>query len=133
MKLAHERAYLRLTDALARATSEGRIGVPRFVRWQDRLDEGVSLSDSIAAGTTACIRVFGTRPIREHRTGDHLFHTTLHAVWASGASALISAEPCDVDDEAGPEIMLLGSSGAVYFDGLLADAPAPRVDQIGHR
>jgi hypothetical protein len=130
MYLAHERAYLRLTDALARAVSEGRIGVPRFVRWHDRLEEGVSLNDAIAAGTTACTRVFGAKPIREHRTGDHLFHTTVHAVWASGASALISAGPSDIDDTAGPEIMLLGSSGAVYFDGVLADAPAPTRNQI---
>ncbi len=129
MSLAYEHAYSRLADALVSAVSEERIGVPRFVRWLDRVEENVSVGDSVAAGIAACSRVFDADPIREHRTG-HLFHVTVHAVWASGATALISAGPGDIEAETGPEIMILGSSGAVYFDGGLDDAPLDeRVNQ----
>jgi hypothetical protein len=113
----------RLTDALISAITDGRIGLPRFVRWLDRVDSGGSIEDSLEVGLEACKRAFGSEPVREHRTGDDLLHATIHAVWATGASALISAGPAGGKPGAGPEIMLLGSSGAVYFDGTIGSKP----------
>ena len=114
----------RLADALTSAVADGRIGLPRFVRWLDRVDSGGSIEDSLAAGLEACNRAFGSKPVRERRTGDDLLHATIHAVWVTGASALISAGSAGAGAGAGPEIMLLGSSGAVYFDGTIGSKPA---------
>jgi hypothetical protein len=111
-------AYVdRLSDALVNIVNEDRIGVPRFIRWLQRVGADGSVDDSVAVGIEACNRVFGSEPMREYRTGDDLTHVTVHAVWASGASALISAGPAGSQVNAGTDVVLLGSSGAVYFDG----------------
>ena len=110
----------RLTDSLAGAVAEGQIRLPRFVRWLDRIGSNASIEDSLTAGLETCNRVFGSKPAREHRTGDGNLHETVHAVWPNGASALISVGPGGAESESGPEIMLIGSSGAVYFDGTLS-------------
>ena len=111
----------RLADVLVAAVSDDSVGIPRFVRWLDRVDvdaEG-SVQESIAAGIDACNRVFGAKPTREHRSGDGKLHETAQLVWANGGSALISAVPAGTGRSSHPEIMLLGSPGAVYFDGQL--------------
>ncbi len=123
----------RLTDALTGAVVDGGVGLPRFVRWLDRVGSDGSIEDSLAAGLEACNRVFGSEPSREHRTGDEFLHAAIHAVWPTGSSALISVGPAGSESESGtgPEIMLLGSSGAVYFDGTLGGAAT--VSKVGDR
>ncbi|MDP6666473.1 MAG: hypothetical protein QF357_03635 [Dehalococcoidia bacterium] len=116
----------RLTASLEKTVSEGRIGHLRFVRWLDRVGSGESPEEAITLGLDTCSRLFGSLPGREYRTGDGQLHATVHAVWASGASAVISAGPATPGQPgtAGrPEIMLLGSSGAVYFDGPSGGTP----------
>jgi hypothetical protein len=109
----------KLSDALVTSARDGGIGIPRFIRWLDRVDGGGSIEDSIAAGIEVCSRLFGAPPTREYRTGDGRLQTTVQAVWANGASALVSVGPAGGRSNSGPDVMLLGSSGAVYFDGAL--------------
>jgi hypothetical protein len=118
----------RLSGALVGAVEDGRIGLPRFVRWLDRVPESISSVDSITDAREICNRVFGSQPVREHRSGDGVKHQTVHAVWANGSSALISFGPAGAGVTTEPEIMLLGSSGAMYFDGALGGSPT--VDQV---
>ena len=108
-------AYLRrLSDALEFAVSEGQIGLPRFIRWFDRFGD----PEAVAHGIDICSRVFGSHPVRQDRAGDALSNLAVTAVWANGASALVSIGMDGEGLQSGPEVMLLGSSGAVYFDGV---------------
>ena len=120
-------AYLtRLGDSLVHTAAEGRIGFPRFMRWLDRIATGESLEDSLTGGLDICNRLFGSKPKRVFQAGDKQSHATMQAVWASGASAVISVGPAGrsaASSITGPEIMLLGSSGAVYFDGTVGGSP----------
>lgn len=116
----------RLGDSLVQTADDGRIGFPCFMRWLDRIATGESLDDSLNAGLDICNRLFGSKPKRVYRAGDKQSHATIQAVWTSGASAVISAGPVGRGAEntnTGPEIMLLGSSGAVYFDGAIGGSP----------
>ncbi|HJP28120.1 MAG TPA: hypothetical protein QF694_04840 [Dehalococcoidia bacterium] len=119
----------RLSDALAAAIANGRVGAPRFVRWIDRIPVSESPTDAITSGIEVCNRVFGSTPVREYIHGDDALQGTLHAVWDNGASAIISAGPAGSGVNTGPEIMLLGSSGAVYFDG--AQGGVATVELVG--
>jgi hypothetical protein len=121
----------RLSAALVETAADKRIGAPRFVRWLDRAGEDESVIDSIASGIEVCNRLFDSLPVREERSGDDVLHATVHAVWANGASALVSAGPAGTQSGAGPEIMLLGSSGAIYFDGALGGGAT--VEQVGQQ
>lgn len=119
----------RLSDALSNAVADGSIGIPRFIRWLDRVRSEDSIDDSLSFGAEICNRIFGSEPVRMHRSGDGELHGTIHAVWANGSSALVSVGPAGVGASARPEIMLLGSSGAMYFDG--AQGGAATVEQVG--
>ncbi|MBT3994734.1 MAG: hypothetical protein HOF01_02955 [Chloroflexi bacterium] len=117
-------AYLqRLTDALVSVVENDRVGTPRFVRWLDRIDPESSIDDSLSLVVGICNRIFDGEPNRVERSGNSESHGTIHAVWASGSSALISVgrsgAPSRSNEASEPEIMLLGSSGAIYFDGSL--------------
>ena len=109
----------RLADALISAVGNDRVGTPRFVCWLDRLDPEVSVDDSMSLSVEICNRIFGGEPSRLERSGNGESHGTIHAVWANGSSALISVGPSGSNESSEPEIMLLGSSGAIYFDGTL--------------
>lgn len=119
-----------LSDALLSSAKVGGIGIPRFIRWLDRVDNGGSVDDSIAIGIEVCSRVFEASPTRQYRTGDEYGHgrlqVTVQAVWANGASALVSAGPAGTRSSSGPDVMLLGSAGAVYFDGATSDSRSDR-------
>ena len=108
-----------LADALISTVGDDRIGTPRFVRWLDRLDPEVSVDGSMSLIVEICNRIFDGEPSRLERSGNGEFHGTIHAVWANGSSALISVGPSGANESLEPDIMLLGSSGAVYFDGTL--------------
>jgi len=125
-------AYLeRLSLAISKAVNEERIGTPRFVRWLDRLGSDSSVNDSLTTALESCQLIFDGDPIRKHRSGDNVLHGTIHATWANGASALISAGPSGANTNIsnGPEIMLLGSSGSIFFDG--TNGGIPTVEQVG--
>ncbi len=109
----------RLSVTLTKGVGDGRIGSPRFIRWLDRIANSGSVGESLAFALETCSLIFGSKPVRKHQSGDDVLHGTIHAVWADGSSVLISAGPGGVDVGAGPEIMLLGTSGAMYFDGTL--------------
>lgn len=127
---SHNSIYLdRLSSALVGAVEDGRIGLPRFVRWLERVDGEVSGDEVVTDTLDICNRLFGSSPTRQHRSGDGVKHQTLHAVWPNGSSALISFGPAGDRSVAGSEIMLLGSSGALYFDGVLGGMPT--VEQVG--
>jgi hypothetical protein len=121
----------RLVQALTNAVGEERIGVPRFVRWLDRLDTDTAVNDSLTSALESCKQIFDGDPIRQHRSGDNKLHGTIHATWANGASAIISAGPNgrNASMNSGPEIMLLGSSGSIFFDG--TNGGIPTGEQVG--
>jgi len=118
----------RLSSALVGAVEDGKIGLPRFVRWLQRANAGSDGGEIVSDAVDICNRVFGSTPVRQHRLGADRSHQTLQAVWSNGSSALISYGPAGDESAAGPEIMLLGSSGAMYFDGAVGGAAA--VDQV---
>ena len=126
-------AYLdRLSQALSKAVDEERIGIPRFLRWLDRLDTETSVNESLNSALESCNQIFDGEPIRQHRSGDNELHGTIHATWLNGSSAIISAGPNRSGSGGvsnGPEIMLLGSSGSIFFDGI--NAGIPTVEQVG--
>jgi hypothetical protein len=127
---SHNSIYLdRLSSALVGAVEDGRIGLPRFVRWLERVDGEAVGDELVTDALDICNRVFGSSPTRQHRSGDGVKHQTLQAVWSNGSSALISFAPAGDRSAAGAEIMLLGSSGAMYFDGALGGSPT--VEQVG--
>lgn len=115
--------FERLSDSLVSTVNEDRIGTPRFVRWFDRIDPETSVDESLSLAVGVCNRIFDGEPSRLERSGSGESHGSIHAVWAIGASALISIGPSGELSAAtrttDPEIMLLGSSGAIYFDGPL--------------
>ena len=118
------RAYIqRLTDALVSAVENDRVGTPRFIRWLDRISPESSIDGSASLVVEICNRIFDGEPSRVERYGNSELHVSIHAVWASGSSALISvgrsSVPTRSDEALEPEIMLLGLSGAIYFDGSL--------------
>ena len=121
----------RLTQAITNAVGEQRIGIPRFVRWLDRVDSDLAVNESLSSALESCNQIFSGEPIRLHRSGDNELHGTIHATWSGGASAIISAGPSgsDCNGNNGPEIMLLGSSGSIFFDG--TNGGIPTVDQVG--
>tara|TARA_B110000467_G_scaffold109118_1_gene99442 strand:- start:72 stop:470 length:399 start_codon:yes stop_codon:yes gene_type:complete len=122
-------AYLqRLADSLVSTVGNDRVGTPRFVRWLDRLDPEVSIDDSMSLIVEICNRIFDGEPSRLERSGNGESHGTIHAVWANGSSALISVGPSGSNEASEPEIMLLGSAGAIYFDGTLGGQRT--VDQV---
>lgn len=119
----------RLAGALVGAVEEGRIGLPRFVRWLEPVDDSRALEDVVSSASAVCNQIFGSQPIREHRSGDGVEQVTLQAAWNNGSSALISVGPAGTGRSVEPEIMLLGSSGAMYFDGALGGSPT--VEKVG--
>ena len=121
----------RLSQAISKAVDEERIGIPRFVRWLDRLDTDAAVNESLNSALESCNQIFDGDPILQHRSGDNKLHGTIHATWANGASALISAGPsgANANTNNGPEIMLLGSSGSIFFDG--TNGGIPTVEQVG--
>jgi hypothetical protein len=121
--------YERLSDALHTAVADNRIGVPRFIRWLDHLAPGADPEDARAVALEVCTRVFGSNPKHSDAAGASLGQAVLLARWTSGASALITAGPASNTEVAGPEIMLLGSAGAIYFDGPRGGSAT--VDQVG--
>jgi len=106
----------KLSADLIQAAKSGQIGIPRFVRWT----QSAGLSDDLEGARDTCERLFGSSPERTEKFGDGLFQTQL-LIWSTGESAIFSqslGSPSSL-----PEIMLLGSAGAIYFDGTLGGTP----------
>lgn len=120
----------RLSQTIVTAVSNQRIGIPRFVRFLDRLDSETTVDDSLNSALELCNQIFGGEPVRQQRGGDPDTHETLHVAWQDGASALISAGPSGTNSGIGsaPEIMILGSSGSIFFDGTTSGSPT--VEQV---
>ncbi len=122
-------SFTRLSDSLVNAAESGDIGIPRFVRWLGRVEPDESVSELLNASLAVCENVFGSSPESIHQNGDVESHATIHAQWSNGSSALISIGPAGKGSASLPEVMILGSSGAAYFDG--ATGGAATVEQAG--
>lgn len=124
-----DRSFAQLADSLLGAAESGDIGNPRFVRWLGYARSGESVPTALDTALTICEQVFGSPQEETHRNGDGNLHATVHAQWSNGSSALISIGPEKKGSASLPEVMILGSAGAAYFDG--ATGGGATLDQVG--
>ncbi|MDO8629176.1 MAG: hypothetical protein Q7R41_01680 [Phycisphaerales bacterium] len=107
-------ALRKLTESVQQIVAGGRIGVPSVVRWYVRTgaDEGATASTAermLIATSTG----LGVNPATVRKFGKGDSQVVVHATWAAGAAAVLTAT-------AGPgepanDLMVMGSSGSIYF------------------
>ncbi|MGB1749115.1 MAG: hypothetical protein ACPHK0_04985 [Dehalococcoidia bacterium] len=106
----------KLSVDLIQAAESGQIGIPRFIRWT----QPTGPRSEFRFALDLCERLFGSAPERSDVMGADGYQTQL-LIWSTGESAIFSQSSGSPSSL--PEIMLLGSAGAIYFDGTLEGTP----------
>jgi len=100
----------KISEDLTEAARSGQIGIPRFIRWT----QPAGILNDFDIAQNLCNRLFGSTPVRSDEFGSDPGQTRL-LIWTTGESAIL-AQSSNTPDSL-PEVMLLGSAGAIYFDG----------------
>lgn len=107
-------ALRKLTDSVHQVVAGGRVGVPSVVRWYVRTnidkDATASTAERMLKATSTWL---GGKPATVRKFGKDGSEIVLHATWAAGAAAVLTAT-------AGPgepanDLMVMGSRGSIYF------------------
>ena len=100
----------KISEDLTEAARSGQIGIPRFIRWT----QPAGILNDFDIAQNLCNRLFGATPERTDEFESDLIKTRM-LVWTTGESAILAQSSSNPDSL--PEVMLLGSAGAIYFDG----------------
>ncbi|MBI2964788.1 MAG: hypothetical protein HYY34_01135 [Chloroflexi bacterium] len=109
-----ESAFEKLTEAVGQAIADGRVGVPSVVRWYVRTKPAkggaAPTAESMLDAAGAWL---GGKPVAVQRFGKDEAQVVLHAKWAAGAAAMLTA--ASGRGEPANDLIVLGSRGSIYF------------------
>lgn len=107
-------ALRKLNDSVQQVVAGGRVGVPSVVRWYVRTNTGKDAAANTAERMLKATSTWlGGKPATVRRFGRADSEIVLHATWAAGAAAVLTA--ASGPGEPANDLMVMGSRGSMYF------------------